>query len=205
LSRQSYRKPLATFASGVALLALTTVLAAACGSDGEGGATAPGPAKGSFVRVIGFLNKTFSIDPKDVNVKCIPRPGNKIFELTAGTPLAGQGLKVDFFDYQGSGDHKNLVYEPAGPQHLIRVTFPGPDKGYSFAWNQSLRSDTQEVLPSICDFSVKREEKAASELFTGTLVCSMLWAEPNTDGFDGTVFLNNFVDLFAKFECERSI
>lgn len=189
----------------VALVCLTALATAACGGDDGGGASAPGPAKGNFVRVIGFLNKTFSIEPSDVNVKCTPRPGNKIFELTAGTPLAGEGLKIDFFDYQGPGEHKNLVYDPLAPQHVIRVTFPGPDQGYSFAWNQSLRSDTQEVLPSICDLSIKREELSTSEKFSGTLVCSMLWAEPNTDGFDGTLFLQNFVDLFAKFECERSL
>ncbi len=207
MSSQPYRPPSLASSSawGVVLVALVALSAAACGDDGVGGATPPGPAKGNYVRVIGFLNKTFSIEPSDVNVKCTPRPSKKIFELTAGTPLAGDGLKIDFLDYQGPGEHKNLIYDPLAPQHVIRVTFAGPEKGYRFAWQQSLRSDTQEVLPSICDLTLEREELETSETFTGTLVCSMLWAEPNTDGFDGTLYLNNFVDLFAKFECERSI
>ena len=177
----------------------------ACGDDGGGGASAPGPAAGDFVRVTGFLNETFSIDPKKVAVKCTPKPTPKIFEFSAGTPGAGAGLAITFNDYQGGKDHPNLAYDPAGPQHDIRVTLAGPDKGYTFVWNQSFRADTQEDLPSLCDFSLKREETASGEHFSGTLVCSMLWAEANSDGFDPSAMVNNFVDLFARFECDRAL
>lgn len=182
------------------------LLVAAVGCGGSSGPSAPGPAKGSYVRVTGALERTFSIEPDAVNVLCTPRPGQGIFELTAGTPLAGEGFALTYYEYKGTEDtDAHLEYSPSSRQHLIRVTFPGPDKGYSFTWNQRLRSDTSEVIPSICDLTIKREEIPTGERFTGTLVCSMLWAETNTDGFDPNAVLNNFVDLFAKFECDRTL
>lgn len=182
------------------------LFALAVGCGGSSGPSAPGPAQGSYVRVTGALERTFSIDQDAVNVKCTPRPSQGIFELTAGTPLAGEGLALTYYEYDGSQDtDTHLEYSPLVRQHLIRVTFPGPDQGYSFTWNQRLRSDTSEVIPSICDLTIQRTEIPTGERFTGTLVCSMLWAETNTDGFDPNAVLNNFVDLFAKFECDRTL
>jgi hypothetical protein len=151
------------------------------------------------------MQRTFSISSSKSDVTCVPRPGPKRFELKAGDPDNGiDGFYINFLGYTGDSISKTtLTYEAKPRSPVFSVGLEGPNQGYQFSYFQHLRSDTSEVIPSVCDFTLERAEKENSDQhFKGSLACSMLWADAASDGFDGTQNLNNYVDLVATFACD---
>ncbi len=183
-------------------LLLLGSLATGCGGD----SAPPTKIEGPFAQVFASRVVSFSLAADKLQVVCRPKPGLKEFEFEAATTsgaTSGNFLRFTLKDYTGPKDYE-IEYDASKPQHKMEVGFPADPpqaKGYRYDFLQFSRVDLNEIYRSHCDLSIGAEELSDRTRYTGTVSCTMLWA--NFDSLDhSTGVLNSFADLVAKFQCE---
>jgi hypothetical protein len=185
---------------------VAVLIFSACG----GGDKTPTHQKidGPFVELFGAQTKTFSLAADKLAVMCKPKPGLKEFEFEAATSAGTDGgnyFRITLKDYTGPGDFE-LEFDIAKPQHKIEVGVPAQPKGadgkdYKYTFWYHLRTDTNETYRSHCDLNLTADEGTTKTHYVGLLDCTMLFAASSShDSNPG--FLNAYVDLMAKFECD---
>jgi hypothetical protein len=186
------------------LFAVATL--AACGGDGAGGHN----VDGAFARLTGARITTFTLAAGGaLQVLCRPKPGLKELEYEAAQVLgtdSGSYLRFTLKDYVGPQDY-SFEHDVAKAQHKIEVGVPAAPRGadgkdHKYKFFEYLRPDLNVVHRSRCDATIAAEELSSKTRLSGTLACTMLFADFKSKDYDSTGQLNAFVDLWAKFECD---
>lgn len=169
------------------------------GCGGGDGATKPPKLEGPFAQVVGASSATFSLAATDAEVECIPKPGLEEFEYTATDAATGNGLHLVLKEYTGPGAFE-LEYGVTNPKHEIVLTLAG---GFKYHFFQHMRTDSDEIFVTHCHLALTAEEGQQTTRYAGHLNCTLLWADVGSPDYAGSSRMNNFVDLVARFECER--
>ncbi len=185
----------AVILSAVPLLA-SLALVAGCG--GDSGGQKPPDQQGPFVQIAGAQRTTFSLAPEDVDVKCLFKRSFEELEYEGQDPASGNGLRLVIKDYKPGA--MALEYGIDKPQHVVDLTLGG---GFKYRFFQHLRSDQDEVYNTRCDLTTEEQEAGATTRYSGHINCTLLFADASSPDYAGTDQLNAFVDLVARFECER--
>jgi hypothetical protein len=185
---------------------VAALIFSACGGGNKAGHQ---KIEGPFVELFGAQTKTFSIAADKLAVMCKPKPGLKEFEFEAATAAGTDGgnyFRLTISDYTGPGDFE-LEFDSTRPlHHKIEVGVPAQPKGadgkdYKYTFWYYQRTDTNETYRSHCDLNLAADEGSTKTHFAGLLDCTMLFAASSSrDNSPG--YLNAYVDLMAKFECD---
>ena len=179
------------------VLWLTPLLVGACG--GDGGSPRPPKPEGPFVQAVGASSVTFSLAAGDADVECVPKPGLQEFEFTASDPATGNGLYLLLKDYEGPGSF-DLEYGVTNPKHKVELSLAG---GFKYHFFQHMRTDSEEIFVTRCHLDLSADEGPQTTRYAGHAHCTLLWAEVGSPDYAGAARMNSFVDLVARFECER--